>query len=737
MELFELSDSIDAEFSEYEKIYLVSGEAIRMLDYCLRCITKISRPFDRQRQVMARSIIVMCRLNRLIERNLIRAGLTSGKPLSSITVDEVDQQMLLESTSTETTLTEDESMKSNCTSTTNILSPSTVATGAIVIKPLSELSVVEVGRLLEALSFEEYKDVFHRNKIDGRCLMHCTGADDVVNMGIHIIVKAKVFYDHLVKLQSAGCNVIRQVNSYKNDDDDDDGSVSNKPEVGLIQCPSTCPDNVSEAQLQSLRDAVSGIKLVVSSEGFIDTLLEHSEDNYYIELQHRKDLYADFTMLKHVLTDLISNKTESDHMENPIAYHIVRRVLEPKYRFYASYKGFNRVLSRRLSKLGVEQLMFCTGASAFTLYGRKTKADFLKDFQASFDRLSLEECGAIVCYEQIIGMGGGKMVEECSATVRTGDGTWDKLFNKHQQFITSNSTADRYGTMGHGTVSCILQLVTDKRAGERNCYDKVDSSMLFGSMEEGSGNGGSRNLHHNFKFHESGDFLEVNNYALTSAHVAYNLLKMELRKSNQGVHESNLGSGIDSLDVRITSDLVDDVGSLTNLSMYNDFNTSSTIPAIYDLDTDIALIPLDGKLQALEGEAFMIESEMSGDWRNWDDSVVKLGSIVVKVGAKSGISVGTLLGRSDTEGSEVNVTYRDCIRVKSVVNNHRFCQPGDSGSLYLALENGYWRPLGIHRTSDASGSYAVSLSESLQKLKDNGKIHNFTSAKIYCGYVKM
>ena len=51
--------------------------------------------------------------------------------------------------------------------------------------------------------------------------------------------------------------------------------------------------------------------------------------------------------------------------------------------------------------------------------------------------------------------------------------------------------------------------------------------------------------------------------------------------------------------------------------------------------------------------------------------------------------------------SDVNVTYRNCILVKSVDNNHRFCQPGDSGSLYLALENGYWRPMGIHRTSDA------------------------------------
>jgi len=34
-------------------------------------------------------------------------------------------------------------------------------------------------------------------------------------------------------------------------------------------------------------------------------------------------------------------------------------------------------------------------------------------------------------------------------------------------------------------------------------------------------------------------------------------------------------------------------------------------------------------LETLEGEAFIIESEMSGDWRNWDHRGVETGAYVV------------------------------------------------------------------------------------------------------------
>ena len=70
-------------------------------------------------------------------------------------------------------------------------------------KPLSELTVGEVGRLLESIEFDEYKAVFAKNKIDGKCLMKCNTVEDVVNMGISIVVKASLLLDEIRKWKAA------------------------------------------------------------------------------------------------------------------------------------------------------------------------------------------------------------------------------------------------------------------------------------------------------------------------------------------------------------------------------------------------------------------------------------------------------------------------------------------------------------------------------------------------------
>ena len=70
-------------------------------------------------------------------------------------------------------------------------------------KPLSELTVGEVGRLLELIEFDEYKGVLAKNKIDGKCLMKCNTVEDVVNMGISIVVKASLLLDEIRKWKAA------------------------------------------------------------------------------------------------------------------------------------------------------------------------------------------------------------------------------------------------------------------------------------------------------------------------------------------------------------------------------------------------------------------------------------------------------------------------------------------------------------------------------------------------------
>ena len=71
-------------------------------------------------------------------------------------------------------------------------------------KPLSELTIGEVGRLLELIEFDEYKAVLAKNKIDGRCLMKWNTVEDVVNMGISIVVKASLLLDEIRKWKTTG-----------------------------------------------------------------------------------------------------------------------------------------------------------------------------------------------------------------------------------------------------------------------------------------------------------------------------------------------------------------------------------------------------------------------------------------------------------------------------------------------------------------------------------------------------
>ncbi len=50
-----------------------------------------------------------------------------------------------------------------------------------IVKPLSELSVHEVGIVLEALKLGKYKETLINNEIDGKCLKKCHTVEDIVD----------------------------------------------------------------------------------------------------------------------------------------------------------------------------------------------------------------------------------------------------------------------------------------------------------------------------------------------------------------------------------------------------------------------------------------------------------------------------------------------------------------------------------------------------------------------------
>jgi hypothetical protein len=71
-------------------------------------------------------------------------------------------------------------------------------------RPLSELSVVDVGLLLDRLDLSEFKALLVRNKVDGKSLVRCSTVDEVKEMGIPITVKAKILFEKIKEFQVNG-----------------------------------------------------------------------------------------------------------------------------------------------------------------------------------------------------------------------------------------------------------------------------------------------------------------------------------------------------------------------------------------------------------------------------------------------------------------------------------------------------------------------------------------------------
>ena len=69
-------------------------------------------------------------------------------------------------------------------------------------KPLSELSVDDVIHLLKSLNLSNYCAVFQENDIDGPTLMNCHSVEDVEELGIDIVPKARILLQEIVKLKS-------------------------------------------------------------------------------------------------------------------------------------------------------------------------------------------------------------------------------------------------------------------------------------------------------------------------------------------------------------------------------------------------------------------------------------------------------------------------------------------------------------------------------------------------------
>ena len=69
-------------------------------------------------------------------------------------------------------------------------------------KPLSKLSADDVIHLLKSLNLSNYCAVFQENDIDGPTLMCCNKVEDVKELGIDKVAKARLLFNKIIELKS-------------------------------------------------------------------------------------------------------------------------------------------------------------------------------------------------------------------------------------------------------------------------------------------------------------------------------------------------------------------------------------------------------------------------------------------------------------------------------------------------------------------------------------------------------
>jgi hypothetical protein len=62
--------------------------------------------------------------------------------------------------------------------------------------------VDDVILLLKSLNLRNYCTVFQENDIDGPTLMCCNKVEDVKELGINIVAKARILYEEIVQFKS-------------------------------------------------------------------------------------------------------------------------------------------------------------------------------------------------------------------------------------------------------------------------------------------------------------------------------------------------------------------------------------------------------------------------------------------------------------------------------------------------------------------------------------------------------
>jgi hypothetical protein len=123
-------------------------------------------------------------------------------------------------------------------------------------KELSQLSLTDISTLLTRCKLTNYVDIFQQNEVDGQCLSVCHSEDEIKELGVSLLPKARIFFTLLQEFKREGGVPL---NLFKVANDSGDGqqrateseSANNHPSGDSNGLPSSSSASLSATQVST------------------------------------------------------------------------------------------------------------------------------------------------------------------------------------------------------------------------------------------------------------------------------------------------------------------------------------------------------------------------------------------------------------------------------------------------------------------------------------------------------
>lgn len=181
-----------------------------------------------------------------------------------------------------------------------------------------------------------------------------------------------------------------------------------------------------------------------------------TNSNSYLKVSIRKIIREGLLKLKDVLNDVMLF-IPTDATPSP-ALLSIQQMLKPTCQFFDKCGQVSDDVCADLAAIGVRTIYRSPDEAVINLCGEISD----EEFNAKFDKLTFAEpIRPFISFEHQACIGDRKEETDITRTVRTGDFADVALGG-----LKVKGHGDLYGTIGVGTVACVLQVITDSRKAQ-------------------------------------------------------------------------------------------------------------------------------------------------------------------------------------------------------------------------------------------------------------------------------